>query len=273
MAVETEVRHVPLSKSRLLEYLERQQEPVTAKAVSIDLDCHAGTAHEMMERCAGQGLVECDRSKRPREFRINEAGRERLKFFHSSQGNPQSQSADRREETDPRSDDEPQQPGPVSVSDALAEVKQQREAMHEDFRDLFPLLGLQPSPGEGVRERVERIQKRLAEVAGQAEADVQSEVVVRLYCAKCELGILESEWFRSEQKEKLRKQIADLEAEVGKKTAERVERLVSLEWDLLGGDGERKDLREVLRLREQLHLPASVCGRAQKSAEGETAEA
>ena len=43
MPVETQIEHIPLSKHRLLEFLEGRKGPVTAKVASIDLDTRAST--------------------------------------------------------------------------------------------------------------------------------------------------------------------------------------------------------------------------------------
>src|SRR6266849_8704641 len=96
MPVEAQVEHVPLSKRRLLEFLEGQG-PVTAKAASIDLDSRASTVTEMLERCAAQGLVERDEKQRPREYVLTDVGRKRLDFFRSRQGESRPESAADRE--------------------------------------------------------------------------------------------------------------------------------------------------------------------------------
>jgi hypothetical protein len=43
MPVEAQIDHIPLSEHRLLEFLEGQKGPVTAKVASIDLDTRAST--------------------------------------------------------------------------------------------------------------------------------------------------------------------------------------------------------------------------------------
>src|ERR1700692_975634 len=85
MPVEAQIDHIPLSKHRLLEFLEGQKGPVTAKVASIDLDARASTVTEMLERCAAQGLVEREANQRPRDYRITDTGRRRLESFRSGQ--------------------------------------------------------------------------------------------------------------------------------------------------------------------------------------------
>jgi len=267
MQVEAEVKRVPLSKARLLEYLEGQQAPTTAKAVSIDLDCHAGTAHEMLERCAAQGLIACDRTKRPREFQINEPGRERLKSFHSSLDNPQSQSADPPEEPGPEPDDGPEQAGPVSVSDLREEIVRQFEGLREDLRDFFEALGLRRLPGEelpALVTRVEQIKNKLQSLAGEAEQKLTAEAVVHLYQLRYELRSLG--W--SDDKESVRKRIAELEGQLGAEIASKINDLSEQEKEI----GDAKRLRSILELRQSLNLPGEVFDRAERKNHMETVE-
>src|SRR5260370_30789438 len=93
MPMEAERDHIPWSKLRLLEFLEGQKEPVTAKVASIDLDTRASTVTEMLERCAAQGLVEREANQRPRDYRITDTGRRRLESFRSGQDKPDPESA------------------------------------------------------------------------------------------------------------------------------------------------------------------------------------
>jgi len=72
------VEQLPLTKRGLLEYLGAQQDPVTARVASIDLDSRASTVTEMLERCVAQGLAERTTEQRPREYRISQEGRRRL---------------------------------------------------------------------------------------------------------------------------------------------------------------------------------------------------
>jgi DNA-binding MarR family transcriptional regulator len=90
--METQVEHIPLSKRRLLEYLERQKGPVTAKVASIDLDSRASTVTEMLERCAAQGLVEREVNQRPREYAITAAGHQRVGAFLPGESRPRRES-------------------------------------------------------------------------------------------------------------------------------------------------------------------------------------
>jgi hypothetical protein len=103
MPVNTQIEQVPLSKHRLLEFLEGQTEAVTAKIASIDLDTRASTATEMLERCAAQGLVERDGNERPRQYTITEAGRRCLESFRPSEDTSERESADSETNTVPRS--------------------------------------------------------------------------------------------------------------------------------------------------------------------------
>src|SRR5216684_7973250 len=94
MPVQAQVEHIPLTKRRLLEFLEGQEELVTAKVVSIDLDSRASTVTEMLERCAAQGLVEREANQRPREYRISDTGRQRFELLRPGQGKSDPESAE-----------------------------------------------------------------------------------------------------------------------------------------------------------------------------------
>jgi len=264
MPVEAQVENIPLSKRRLLEYLERQKGPVTAKVVSIDLDSRASTVTEMLERCAAQGLVQREAKQRPRDYKITEIGRRRLvELFPSGQQSELPESAE-LVETNPGSEDEREQARPVNLSDLREEVTRQFDGLREDVRDLFEALRLRPSPGETLQERVERIKHTLESCAEEAKSEAESETLRSLYSAHYELHSLG--WFDS--KDEVKARIAELESSVGKEAPEHIKRLVSLEGEIRDeSDGEK--LREVLELRDVLHLPASVFGRRNKDAEAE----
>ena len=268
MAVEAQVENIPLNKRRLLEYLEGQKGPATAKAASIDLDTRASTATEMLERCAGQGLVEREANQRPREYVLTDAGRKRLNFFRSGQGKSDPESAD-PVETNPGSEGEREQARSVNISELRGEVTRQFDGLREDMRDLFEVLNLRPVPGEGSRDRAGRIRHRLESLAEQGKADAHSEAVRNLYRAQYELrslGFLDS-------KQEMKTRIADLEGAVGKETAEQIERLVSLEVKIGSSWGENAEaLRSILELRDALHFPASVFGLGRKSDDADAAE-
>lgn len=265
MPAETETGHVALSKRRLLEYVAAQTAPVRAKVVSIDLDTRASTATEMLERCASQGLVEREADQRPREYRITEAGRERLKFWSTSRGSVH-ESAD-PEESDSVPDDEPGKAGPVSVSEVREEVDRQMAKLREDMAisDLFELRNLPQLSGGGLRARAEQFKRKLESIAEESRQRVEMAAIVALYQARSEFHSLG--WFDS--KDEVEGRIAILEGAIETKTAEAILRLVRLEREVVS---DADDLRAVLELRESLHLPTSVFGRGQKSGEGEAAE-
>lgn len=256
MPIETETGHVALSKRRLLEYLSTQTSPVTAKVVSIDLDTRASTATEMLERCARQGLIERE-DKRPREYKITEAGRERLRFWSSPRG-VSDESAD-PEESNP--DDEPEK-GPMSASRVREEVDRQMDKLREEMAvsDLFELRNLPRLPGGGLRARAEQFKSKLESLAEESRQRVEKQAIVALYHAQSELRSLG--WLDS--KDEVKARVAVLEGAIETKTAEQVRRLVSLEKDAVS---EADDLRAILELRETLHLPATVFGRGTKSSE------
>jgi len=268
MPVEAQVEHVPLSKRRLLEFLEGQKGPVTAKAASIDLDTRASTVTEMLERCAAQGLVERDEKQRPREYVLTDVGRKRLDFFRSSRGKSQPESVPAGE-SNPGSEADREQAGSVKLRELKDEVARQFEGLREDMRDLFEALNLRPSPGEELRERAEQVCHRLESLAEQAKADAQGEAVRNVYRARYELlslGFLDS-------KEEARARIADLEGTVGREAAEQVARLVSLEVKIDSSWGEdAKTLRSILELRDAMHLPASVFGLGGESSDADATE-
>jgi DNA-binding PadR family transcriptional regulator len=253
MAIETETGHVALTKRRLLEYLSTQTAPVTAKVVSIDLDSRASTVTEMLERCAAQGLVGRE-DKRPREYRITEAGRERLRFWSNPSG-----SAD--ESADPEEDD-PERPEPVSASEVREAVDREMDKLREEMAasDLFELRNLPRLSGGGLRARAQQFKSKLESLAKESRERIEMKAIVALYQAQSELRSLG--WLDS--KEEVKARIAVLEGAIEKKTAEQVRRLVSLEKEAVS---EADDLRAILELRETLHLSVSVLGRGPKSSE------
>ena len=85
---EATLEQMPLTKRGLLEYLQGQAEPVTAKVASIELDSRASTVTEMLERCVAQGLVERATDQRPREYKLSDAGRRSLELSRSKNSEP-----------------------------------------------------------------------------------------------------------------------------------------------------------------------------------------
>jgi DNA-binding MarR family transcriptional regulator len=227
MRVEAQIEHIPLSKHRLLEFLQGQKGPVTAKVASIDLDARASTVTEMLERCAAQGLVEREANQRPRQYTITETGRRRLGLSPSGQGKAEPESADTQTNAVPR-----------------AGSKRLR-ALLDRIRAL--------DGSEGEREHT------LESSAEHTKAEGQSEAVRNLYRVRYELRSLG--FFDS--KNEVRARIAKLEGTVGKEAAEQLERLVSLEGEIRS-DSDAETLRAVLELRDALQLPASVFGRRPK---------
>ncbi len=248
MPVEAQVEHVPLSKRRLLEFLEGQG-PVTAKAASIDLDSRASTVTEMLERCAAQGLVERDEKQRPREYVLTDVGRKRLDFFRSGKSQPESVPEG---ESNPGSEEEREQPGSVNLSELKEEVSRQFEGLREDMRDLFETLNVRPAPGEGTRARVERLRDRLESLAEQAKPEPPTEAVLNLYRAHYELRSLG--WLDSKDEVKVR--IADLDGTVGKEAGEQIARLVSLEKDVWGDAGVLRAIIEIAAWVKKICLTA-----------------
>jgi len=259
----------PLTKQTALDYLERSGKPATAKELAIDLDSRASTASELLERMTAQGLVERDEKQRPREYVLTDAGRKRLEFFRSRQGESRPESAADRE-SNPGSEEERQhdEPEPVNVGELKEEVTRQFEGLREDMRSLVEFLNLRPATGEGRRERVERLKQRLESLTEQykhlgvplaTKEHANGEAVRNLYRARYELRSLG--FFDSRREVTAR--IEKLEAEVGKEVAQQVEQLVSLERKICGGwDSNAGMLRGVLELRDALHLPGSVFGLA-----------
>jgi predicted ArsR family transcriptional regulator len=227
MAVEAQIEHIPLSKHRLLEFLQGQKGPVTAKVASIDLDTRASTVTEMLERCAAQGLVERETNQRPRQYTITETGRRRLGLSPSGEGKTEPESAGTQMNAVPRA-------GSKRLQALLDRVR-----------------ALEGSEGE--RERAIELS------AEQIKAEAQSEAVRNLYRARYELRSLG--FFDS--KNEVRARIAELVGTVGEKAAEQLERLVLLEGEIRS-DSDAETLRAVLELRDALHLPANVFGRRSK---------
>jgi len=253
MALEAETGHVALSKRRLLEYLEDQKAPVTAKVVSIDLDTRASTATEMLERCAAQGLVEREANRRPRDYRITEEGRKRLKSW--STADPEELASD------------PRAPGePVSVSEVRDELDRQMDKLREEMAtsDLFELRNLPRMSATRLQARAEQFKCKLESLAEESRQRVETGAIVALYQAHSELHLLA--WFDSEHEVKGR--IAVLEGAIEAKTADTVLRLVRLEREAAS---DLDDLRTILELREALHLPASIFGPKRETSEAESA--
>jgi len=224
MPIEAQIEHVPLSKQRLLEFLERQTGPVTAKVVSIDLDARASTVTEMLERCAAQGLVEREANRRPRQYTITETGRQRLGLLPSGEAKPD--------------------PEPAVIGTNAIPRSRRLQALLDRITKLERSEG-QPATVESSAEH--------------ARADALSKAVEELYRTRHELRSLG--FFDS--KSEVRVRIAELENAVGKEAAEQLERLVSLEGEIRS-DSDAETLRAVLELRGVLHLPVSVFGRRPK---------
>src|ERR1700687_3821510 len=233
MPVEAQIDHIPLSKHRLLEFLEGQKGPVTAKVASIDLDTRASTVTEMLERCAAQGLVERQANQRPREYRISHTGRRRLESFRSGQDKT-----------------EPEFAITVEANEVPGVRKKSRMQL---LLDRAKKIAEKEEGSEGEREHT------LESPAEQAKAAAQNEAVRSLYRARHELRLLGFFVWKSE----LRVRIAELEGTVGKKVAGQLERLVSLEGEIRS-DSDAETLRAVLELRDALSLPANVFGRRPK---------
>jgi DNA-binding MarR family transcriptional regulator len=242
MPVEAQIDHIPLRKHRLLEFLERQKGPVTAKVASIDLDTRASTVTEMLERCAAQGLVEREANQRPRDYQITEAGRRRLESFRSGQHKP-----------DPESD--------ITVESNVVPGARKKSRVQL----LLDRVKKSAEKEEGLEGEGEHT---LELSAKKAKTEVQSEPVRSLYHARHELRSLG--FFDS--KDEVKARIAELEGAVGREAAEQIKRLVSLEGEIRSeSDGET--LRAVLDLRDALHLPASVFGfPAKDTGDGNTEE-
>jgi DNA-binding MarR family transcriptional regulator len=230
MRVEAHIDHIPLSKHRLLEFLEAQKGPVTAKVASIDLDTRASTVTEMLERCAAQGLVEREANQRPRHYRITDTGRNRLESFRPGENKPDLESA-------------------VTVAANVVPGARKKSRMQ--------LLLDRVKKSAEKEEGSEDEREHTLELSGeQAKAGAQSEAVRSLYRARHELRSLG--FFDS--KEEVKARIAELEGTVGTEAAEQIERLASLEGEICS-DSDAETLRAVLDLRDALHLPASVFGR------------
>jgi DNA-binding MarR family transcriptional regulator len=233
MPMEAQIDHIPLSKHRLLEFLEGQKGPVTAKVASIDLDTRASTVTEMLERCAAQGLVEREANQRPRDYRITDTGRRLLQSFRSGQDKSEPESAVTAEAN--------VVPGTSKKSRVLLLLDRVKKSVEKE------------EGSEGEREHTLELS------AEQTKAEVQSEAVRSLYRARYELRSLG--FFDS--KDEVKARIAELESAAGREAAEQIERLVSLEGEIRS-DSDAETLRAVLDLRDALRLPASVFGRRAK---------
>jgi len=264
----------PLTKHTALDYLERRQgKAATAKELAIDLDTRASTASELLERMTAQGLVERDQRQRPREYVLTDAGRKRLDFFRSRAESNRDPESAVDPESNPGSEEEPGQMEPGNLDELRREVAEQFEGLRKDMGELLEFLNLRPARGEGRRERLERIKQRLETLANQDKANAHGEAVRKLYRAHCKLRSLS--W--PDSKEEAKARLADLEGTVGKETAEQIARLVELEVHICTPGHLWGDLvavqREILDLREALHLPGNIffgCG--SESGEASAAE-
>lgn len=192
MRVKSQLEQIPLSKHRLLEFLEGQTAPVTAKIASIDLDSRASTVTEMLERCAAQGLVERDANQRPRQYMITEDGRRCLELFSASEDTPERESADSEMNAVPHADstkvrallDRAQR---LVASLELSEEQAKAEAHSKDIRCLYHAkyelrsLGLFDSKTE-LRARIAELESAVGkEVAEQLARLVSLEMEIRFY--------------------------------------------------------------------------------------------
>jgi hypothetical protein len=190
MPVNTQIEQIPLSKHRLLEFLEGQTEAVTAKIASIDLDSRASTVTEMLERCAAQGLAERDANERPRLYTITEAGRRSLELFSPSEDESAHESADSERNTVLRSGSKKlkallERARTLEGSHELSAEQAKAEAHSGVIRSLYRAkyelrsLGLFDSKTE-VRARIAELESAAGkEVAKQLERLVSMEGEIR----------------------------------------------------------------------------------------------
>ncbi len=269
MAEVAAVGHQALTKRVAVEYLERQGK-ATAKELGIDSDSRASTASELLERMAAQGLVTRDEKQRPREYVLTEAGRERLAFFRSQDNgerpvppNNPGRAAEGGSASDPNPAAEDSGEPESEEFDAFREeIRSQFQGLREGMQHLVGALGIRRTPHEespDLPTQVQELSARLKSLAEKTKQELDVQAIVNLYRARHELSSLR--W--PDDKRPVKDRIAHLEAQVGRETGEKVERLLELEQEI----GEEA-LRAVLGLRQELNLPPNVVGVSEETASG-----
>lgn len=133
---EATLEQVTLTKRGLLEYLEGQSGPVTARVASIDLDTRASTVTEMLERCVAQGLVERATDQRPREYKLSDAGRRSLESSRPKGSGPSEMVAERDAPDSRRTEEASDDPASESLTrliDEAVEAALQRRSEQSNF--------------------------------------------------------------------------------------------------------------------------------------------
>lgn len=214
MRNEATLEQGPLTKRGLLEYLESQPGPVTAKIASIDLDSRASTVTEMLERCVAQGLAERTTDQRPREYRLSDEGRRRLDSFRSKERESPSDLAARQDAIAPTQE----------VSNTLEELVTRiaRREMAAFGNRRMQSVAPNGSRAPGDEERTERLRQETEITTAQPHRCVRELLAVERSLSK--LPRREFEKRRS----LLRKEIVDEAA------CEKVSRLAVAEAELCG---------------------------------------
>ncbi len=260
---------MPLNKRDALAYMVRRAKPITAKELAIDLDSRASTASELLERMTAQSLCSRDPKQRPREYSLTDTGRERLAFFQSQDGRSLQQSS----VSQPNSDWDGDKPdgSNSSTSDSVRaseppeqqvdgwskEVCQRLDGVRQDLHDLMEALVPSASSERerpNLADRVRSLIERADALANGLEDGMGGARIRELYNARrklASLGLFES-------KGAVKKQIGDLEAELGPETAQAVARLVQLEEDAEFWGPSNEEAKDIAQLRQQLGLPAGA---------------
>ncbi|HKW64361.1 MAG TPA: hypothetical protein VJN89_17555 [Candidatus Acidoferrum sp.] len=243
MPKESKIEQAPLTKRALLEYLEIQREPTTAKVASIDLDCRASTVTEMLERCVAQGLAERTTDQRPREYKLSDEGRRRLDSFRSKEGEPPTGSAAEPDEREsPRTQrisdlftrliDESMEaafkkrskqgnhssgsqasPAPRQRADHLTDLEDAESVTAQSHTCVRELLAIERGLSKLPRQELQMLRDSLRQRIGDEKV---CNKVSRLAAAEAELSDEKSAWWQdAEAMKKLLAEISGLRDELG----------------------------------------------------------
>jgi len=268
-----------LQKRDALEYLLRQDKPVTAKELAVDLDSRASTASELVERMASQGLVTRDVNQRPRRYSLTEAGRKRLAFFQSQDGAPAAPPDSR---PNPNPNGAAVSPMKDSGSDLRADLGELRaelgsgfDAIREDLADFMGVLLSRfsddaespsgPAPASKVSSRAAALLERADRLLAGRKADQGDgkgkPVHPRLQqCLDLRVELGNMTWPTFGRRRRVEGVLEDIEKEIPPEVAASAKRLCELEAErdswLRPDDDRARRAEEIRTLRAKLGLPA-----------------
>lgn len=203
-----------MTKLQVLEHLAKENRPLTSKEIAVDADLGQATVAEVLERCAAQGLVTRDKSRRPREYELTTKGRERLEILRAAaaqrrKGNPddgprggvQSEDSETSNPGNPNSNAERVQ----QLEERLGTLEQRVQGIEEDFEEILPVAPHAAPLSEKQEEptapgRAERLLERLRRLAAKESGNDRVKEI------DAELAKLKQEtpwWSRSTARERV----------------------------------------------------------------------